>query len=157
MTANWRNAFTSHFVGSGGRIVQLAPVGKFQYGAGPKANPYAYAQVELARTNDPDIFKKDYGAYIWLLRKLADDAGLPKTLDTGTGIGDRGIKSHNWIREHLGGTTHTDPFAYLAQFGITRTQFKRMWNVARPLSLLLSHREKYIHPAPIPATASSII
>lgn len=125
MTANWRNAFTSHFVGSGGRIVQLAPVGKFQYGAGPKANPYAYAQVELARTNDPDIFKKDYAAYIWLLRKLAEDAGLPKTLDTGTGIGDRGIKSHNWIREHLGGTTHTDPFAYLAQFGITRTQFKK--------------------------------
>lgn len=125
MTANWRNAFTSHFVGSGGRIVQLAPVGKYQYGAGPKANPYAYAQVELARTNDPDTFKEDYAAYIWLLRKLADDAGLPKTLDAGSGINNRGIKSHDWIRQHLGGTTHTDPYGYLAQYGITRAQFEK--------------------------------
>lgn len=125
MTANWRNAFTSHFVGSGGRIIQLAPVGKFQYGAGPKANPYAFAQVELSRTKDPDTFKKDYAAYIWLLRKLAENAGLPKTLDTGSGIGDRGIKSHDWIRRYIGGTTHTDPFAYLAQFGISKAQFKK--------------------------------
>ena len=125
MTNNWRTAFTSHWVGGGGRIVQLAEPGKFQYGAGPKANPYSYAHVELARTNDPATFKKDYGAYVWLLRKLADDAGLPKTLDTGSELGSKGIKSHDWVRKYIGGTTHTDPYAYLASFGVSRTKFKR--------------------------------
>ena len=62
-------AFTSHWVGSGGRIIQIAPVGKIQYGAGGIANPLSYAQVELARTNNADTFKKDYAAYVWLLRK----------------------------------------------------------------------------------------
>lgn len=124
MTRNFRNAFTSHWVGGGGRIVQLAPVGRMQYGAGPKANPYSYAHVELARTKDPETFKKDYAAYIWLLRHLADQAGIPKKLDEGTST-TKGIKSHDWIRRNLGGTTHTDPFGYLAQFGITAAQFKK--------------------------------
>ncbi|WP_313428054.1 DUF3597 family protein [Siminovitchia terrae] len=124
MTRNWRSAFTSHWVGGGGRIIQLAPVGRMQYGAGPKANPYSYAHVELARTVDPETFEKDYAAYIWLLRYLADQAGIPKKLDEGTAT-TKGIKSHDWIRRNLGGTTHTDPFGYLRQFGITVAQFKK--------------------------------
>lgn len=124
MTHNWRNTFTSHWIGGGGRIVQLALSGELQYGAGPKANPYAYAQVELARTNNVATFKKDYAAYVWLLRKLADEAGVPKNLDTGTSVSDKGIKSHDWVRKHLGRTTHTDPYAYLASFGITKEKFK---------------------------------
>lgn len=125
MTTNWRNAFVSHWVGGGGRIVQLAEVGKIQYGAGPKANPHSYAHVELARTTDPEVFKKDYAAYVWLLRKLADDAGIPKTLDVGSSLSNKGIKSHNWITQNLGGTTHSDPFGYLAMFGISKSQFKK--------------------------------
>src|SRR5699024_1314819 len=49
-------AFVSHWVGGGGKIVQLAHSGKLQYGASAKANPYAYAQVELARTNSTAQF-----------------------------------------------------------------------------------------------------
>src|SRR5699024_8347740 len=125
MTNNWRTAFTSHWVGSGGRIVQLAHPGKLQYGAGPVANPYSYAHVELARTNNAETFKKDYAAYVWLLRKLADDAGIPKTLDVGSTKFNKGIKSHSWVTKNLGGTTHTDPYAYLASFGVTKAQFKK--------------------------------
>lgn len=125
MMNNWGNAFTSHFVGGGGRIVQLAHVGKLQYGAGPKANPYSYAHVELARTNNAETFKKDYAAYIWLLRKLATDAGIPKTFDVGSTVNNKGIKSHNWVSQNLGGTTHTDPFSYLASFGLSKAQFKK--------------------------------
>src|SRR5699024_3947904 len=125
MTNNWRTAFTSHCVGSGGRIVQLAHPGKLQYGAGPVANPYSYAHVELARTNNAETFKKDYAAYVWLLRKLADDAGIPKTLDAGYSNFNKGIKSHSWVAKNLGGTTHTDPYAYLASFGVTKAQFKK--------------------------------
>ncbi|MER2181160.1 MAG: endolysin, partial [Desemzia incerta] len=53
-------SFTSHWVGSGGKIIQIAQTGKIQYGAGAKANPYAFAQVELARTTDKKQFAKDY-------------------------------------------------------------------------------------------------
>jgi len=125
MTRNWKNAFVSHWVGGGGRIVQVAEQGKLQYGAGPRANPYAYAQVELARTNNIETFKKDYAAYVWLLRKLANDAGIPVTLDTGSRVTDKGIKTHDWIRKNIGGTVHSDPYAYLASFGISRAQFKK--------------------------------
>ncbi|MFJ7886845.1 N-acetylmuramoyl-L-alanine amidase [Lysinibacillus xylanilyticus] len=121
MNLNKANAFTSHWVGGGGRIVQVAPVDKVQYGCGPKGNPFSYAQVELARTNDKEQFKKDYASYIWLLRKLATDAGIPVVLD---GIGN-GIKSHRWITDNLGGTTHRDPYSYLLSMGISEAQFKQ--------------------------------
>ncbi|WP_083669586.1 DUF5776 domain-containing protein [Viridibacillus sp. FSL H8-0123] len=121
MKRNYKNAFVSHWVGAGGRIVQLAPVGKLQYGCGPKGNPHSYAQVELARTWDKEQFKKDYAAYIWLLRKLAKDAEISIALD-GTG---KGVKSHKWITNNLGGTTHVDPYSYLASMGITEAQFKK--------------------------------
>ncbi|PIJ97970.1 N-acetylmuramoyl-L-alanine amidase [Lysinibacillus sphaericus] len=120
MNRNKANAFTSHWVGGGGKIVQVAPVGKLQYGCGPKGNPLSYAQVELARTNDKEQFKKDYAAYIWLLRELAKEACIPVVLD-GTG---NGIKSHRWITDNLKGTTHRDPYSYLASMGITAEQFK---------------------------------
>lgn len=125
MTKNWQNAFTSHFVGGGGRIVQLGHVGKYQYGAGTKGNSYAYAQVELARTDNAETFKLDYAAYVWILRDLAAEAGIPKTLDTGSSTSDKGIKTHNWVTENLGGTTHTDPYSYLASFGVSKEQFKK--------------------------------
>ncbi|MGR6904711.1 peptidoglycan recognition protein family protein [Lysinibacillus sp. BSL11] len=121
MNRNKANAFTSHWVGGGGRIVQIAPVGRLQYGCGPKGNPLSYAQVELARTADKEQFKKDYAAYIWLLRELAKEAGIPVVLD---GAGN-GIKSHRWITDNLKGTTHRDPYSYLASMGITEEQFKK--------------------------------
>ncbi|MFK5708586.1 peptidoglycan recognition protein family protein [Lysinibacillus boronitolerans] len=120
MNRNKANAFTSHWVGGGGRIVQIAPVNRVQYGCGPKGNPLSYAQVELARTNDKEQFKKDYAAYIWLLRELAKEAGIPVVLD---GAG-KGIKSHRWITDNLKGTTHRDPYDYLASMGISEAQFK---------------------------------
>ena len=122
MKRNWRNAFVSHWVGGGGRIVQLAPTGRMQYGAGYYANQISYAHVELARTDDPEQFKKDYAAYVWLLRHLAQEAGIPITLDSSS---DRGIKTHKWVTNNLGGTTHVDPYGYLAKFGVSAEQFKK--------------------------------
>ncbi|CCO11562.2 N-acetylmuramoyl-L-alanine amidase [Carnobacterium maltaromaticum LMA28] len=58
MSNNVNSAFVSHWVGGGGRAVQIAPSGFIQWGAGPRANGRAYAQVELARTNNAETFKK---------------------------------------------------------------------------------------------------
>ncbi|MEB6213508.1 SH3 domain-containing protein [Enterococcus casseliflavus] len=121
MTRNWRLAFVTHWVGSGGKVIQLAPTGKASWGAGQYANYRSYAQVELARTNNKSVFEKDYRAYVELLRQLAKEANIPLTLD-GSG---RGIKSHEWVTLNLGGSDHRDPYGYLAQWGITKAQFTK--------------------------------
>ncbi len=120
MKRNASNAFVTHFVGGGGRIIQTAPVGKVCWGAGATANSWSYAQVELCRAKDQATFKKDYAAYIWLLRMLAGECGIPKTLDTE----DKGIKTHAWVSEHYPDETdHTDPYGYLNSMGISNAQF----------------------------------
>ena len=123
LNAKKGGAFTSHWVGAGGKVIQIAQTNRIQYGCGVKANPYAYAQVELARTSDKEQFKKDYGAYVWLLKTLAQEASIPSTLNRGKTIQDKGIKTHHWVSQYLGGTTHTDPDSYLASFGISLAQF----------------------------------
>lgn len=120
MRRNWQNAFVSYFVGSGGRVVQLANDGAYQYGAGAIANSRAYAQIELARTNNRTTFEKDYKAYINLARDLAKRGGIPATLD---GLG-AGIKTHDWVSRNLWGD-HTDPLGYLASWGITKEQLAK--------------------------------
>lgn len=122
MRENWKNAFVSDFIGSGGKAVQLAEPGKFQYGAGPKANPIAYAHVEMSRTKEKKTFEKDYKTWVQVLRKRADDASIPKTFDDDK---EEGIKSHEWVSKNLGGTDHTDPFAYFESWGISRKQLKK--------------------------------
>ena len=120
MKSNAANAFVTHFVGGGGRIIQTALVGKVCWGAGRTANSYSYAQVELCRTKDQATFQKDYAAYIWLLRALADECGIPKTLDTES----NGIKTHAWVSAHYPKETdHTDPYAYLNSWGVSAAQF----------------------------------
>ncbi|EUJ33508.1 teichoic acid-binding N-acetylmuramoyl L-alalanine amidase, partial [Listeria floridensis FSL S10-1187] len=89
MSNNWQNAFVTHFVGGGGRVVQVAPVGFVSWGCGAKGNGYAYAQVELCRTNDKATFLKDYAAYCQLLVDLAKQAGIPINLDEGRKASDK--------------------------------------------------------------------
>lgn len=120
MKSHYEAAYTTHFVGGGGRIYEIGTPGYVSWGA-LNANPYAVAQVELARTKDAATFRKDYAAYVWILRSMAKKYGIPTTLDTGT-RGTRGIKSHRWCTEHHGGD-HTDPYDYLALWGITKSRF----------------------------------
>lgn len=121
MKRTWNTtAFVSYFVGSGGRVKQLAGNGAFQYGAGDYANGRSYAQIELSRTNNRARFEKDYKSYINLARNLAKKANIPLTLD---GAG-RGIKSHQWISLNFWGD-HQDPYGYLASWGVTKAQVQK--------------------------------
>lgn len=121
MTRNWRNAYTTHWVGSGGKVIQVAPSGYISWGAGWYANYRSYAQVELARTNNKSTFEKDYKSYVELLRQLAKESNIPIKFDSP----GKGIKSHEWVADNLGGTDHRDPFSYLASWGISKAQFKK--------------------------------
>ena len=67
---------------------------------------------------------EDYRLYIELLRNLADEAGLPKTLDSDL---LEGIKSHEYCTNNQPNnySDHVDPYPYLASWGISREQFKQ--------------------------------
>jgi len=121
MKRNWRNAYTTDIVGDG-IDYRIGEWGYVSYGA-LNANPYAPVQIELQHTADPVLFKKNYAVYIELIREACDKYGIPKTLDTG-GHGTKGVKSHQWVSNHIGGD-HQDPYSYLAQHGISKAQFAK--------------------------------
>lgn len=118
------SGFFSHVVGNG-RVMQVGPVNQGAYDVGGGWNAETYAAVELIESHSTrEEFMQDYRLYIQLLRALADEAGLPKTLDSSD---LEGIKSHEYCTYHQpeNYSDHVDPYPYLASWGISREQFKR--------------------------------
>lgn len=118
------SGFFSHVVGNG-RVMQVGPVNQGAYDVGGGWNYETYAAVELIESHSTkEEFMEDYRLYIQLLRDLADEAGLPKTLDSNA---LEGIKSHEYCTYNQpdNASDHVDPYPYLAKWGISRDQFKR--------------------------------
>lgn len=117
------SGFFSHVVGNG-RVMQVGPVNNGSYDVGGGWNYESYAAVELIESHSTkEEFMEDYRLYIELLRNLADEAGLPKTLDSDA---LEGIKSHEYCTNNQPNnySDHVDPYPYLASWGISRSQFK---------------------------------
>lgn len=117
------SGFFSHVVGNG-RVMQVGPVNQGAYDVGGGWNAETYAAVELIESHETEEeFLTDYRLYIELLRNLADEAGLPKTLDTDE---LEGIKTHYYCtyNQPNNDSDHVDPYPYLASWGIGREQFK---------------------------------
>lgn len=117
------SGFFSHVVGNG-RVMQVGPVNQGAYDVGGGWNYETYAAVELIESHSTkEEFMEDYRLYIQLLRDLADEAGLPKTLDSDA---LEGIKSHEYCTNNQPNnfSDHVDPYPYLAKWGISREQFK---------------------------------
>ena len=117
------SGFFSHVVGNG-RVMQVGPVNNGAYDVGGGWNYETYAAVELIESHSTEEeFMTDYRLYIELLRNLADEAGLPKTLDSDA---LEGIKSHEYCTNNQPNnfSDHVDPYPYLASWGISREQFK---------------------------------
>lgn len=117
------SGFFSHVVGNG-RVMQVGPVNNGSYDVGGGWNYESYAAVELIESHSTkEEFMEDYRLYIELLRNLADEAGLPKTLDSDA---LEGIKSHEYCTNNQPNnySDHVDPYPYLASWGISREQFK---------------------------------
>ncbi|KRN62098.1 peptidoglycan recognition protein family protein [Carnobacterium maltaromaticum] len=113
-------AYTQFIVGDGGKVYKVGEDGYVSWGAGSYANDNSPVQIELARTFNPEQFKQDYAAYVNLARDYALKYGIPLTLDSGN-MYTSGIKSHFWVTQNIWGD-HTDPYGYLARFGITKEQ-----------------------------------
>lgn len=117
------SGFFSHVVGNG-RVMQVGPVNQGANDVGGGWNAETYAAVELIESHaTQEEFMEDYRLYIELLRNLADEAGLPKTLDTDE---LEGIKTHYYCtyNQPNNDSDHVDPYPYLASWGIGREQFK---------------------------------
>ena len=117
------SGFFSHVVGNG-RVMQVGPTNNGSYDVGGGWNYETYAAVELIESHSTEEeFMEDYRLYIELLRNLADEAGLPKTLDSDA---LEGIKSHEYCTNNQPNnfSDHVDPYPYLASWGISREQFK---------------------------------
>ena len=117
------SGFFSHVVGNG-RVMQVGPVNQGAYDVGGGWNYETYAAVELIESHSTkEEFMEDYRLYIQLLRDLADEAGLSKTLDSSA---LEGIKSHEYCTYNQPNnfSDHVDPYPYLAKWGISREQFK---------------------------------
>lgn len=119
---NLNNGFYTHVVGNG-EVYQTAPTNRGAYDVGGGWNSWGYASVELIESHKTkDEFLTDYHIYVNLLRQLADEAGVPYTLDSGA----IGIVTHDYCRRHQpnNGTDHVDPYPYLNKWGITESQFR---------------------------------
>lgn len=117
------SGFFSHVVGNG-RVMQVGPVNKGAYDVGGGWNAEGYGQVELIESHSTmEEFMMDYRLYVELLRNLADEAGIPKTLDSDD---LEGIKTHYYCTYNQPNnySDHVDPYPYLAKWGISREQFK---------------------------------
>lgn len=120
MKRAWQNAYTTDIVGDGGIVYRVGEPGYVSYGAG-NANPYAPVQIELQHTYDKPTFAKNYEAYINYTRDMAKKFNIPLTLDEGSSVNSRGVKSHNWVSQHIWGD-HSDPYAYLAEMGVSKAK-----------------------------------
>ena len=120
MKNNWFNAHTTAIVGDGGIVYKIAPEGNISWGAG-NANAYAPVQIELQHTNDPELFKANYKAYIDYTRDMGKKFGIPMTLDQGGSLWEKGVVSHQWVTDFVWGD-HTDPYGYLAKMGVSKAQ-----------------------------------
>lgn len=120
MKRNWMNAYTTDIVGDGGIVYRIGEQGYVSYGAG-NFNGYAPVQIELQHTHDKALFEKNYRAYVEYARDSAKRFNIPLTLDQGTTVNDRGIKSHLWISNYIWGD-HSDPYGYLAEMGVSKAK-----------------------------------
>lgn len=125
---HWRKdpelGFYTHVVGNG-RVMQVAPTNQGAWDVGGGWNVETFAAVELIESHsNKEEFMRDYRLYVQLLRELADEAGLPKTLDSGslTGIKTHQYCTYNQPNNH---SDHVDPYPYLEKWGISREQFKK--------------------------------
>lgn len=116
--------FFSHVVGNG-RILQTWLTDRGAWDVGGGWNVEGYGHVELIESHaTKEEFMRDYALYVKLLRDLADEAGIPKTLDSDSLAG---IKTHEYCtyNQPRNASDHVDPYPYLAKWGISREQFKK--------------------------------
>ncbi len=114
----WNQAFV-HFFVDDKKIIQVADTDYIAWGCGSVGNS-RFLQIELCMfdVQEKNPFIKAYSQYLQLAATLLLRYRLePK------GVAPYGtLWSHQDVSKYLGGTTHTDPIAYLSSHGISWAQ-----------------------------------
>lgn len=116
--------YYTHVVG-GGRVIQTAHVNRGCYDVGGSWNKETYAAIELKESHKTkEEFLIDYEIYVELIRDLAKENDIPRTLDD---PGVPGIKTHEYCtyNQPENESDHIDPYPYLNKWGISRERFKK--------------------------------
>lgn len=117
------------------------------YDVGGDWNWETWAAIEFVEGSikTHEDFNIAYPAYIWLTRYLAQQAGIPITIDTPD---IKGVKTHNYASRTGHGSDHVDPIGFLASWGVSYDQFKN--DVLNGLS---DSNNGIVAPAPTPQPA----
>lgn len=112
-----------HFIVDDTAIYQVGEPGYVAWGCGPVGNYLAPVQIELCEFTDKAKARRAYKNYVDLIKWAIKKYGSNKSLDSSNM--HSGVKTHNWISKHLGGTDHSDPIDYLKSIGISMAQFEK--------------------------------
>ena len=117
------NSAYVHFIVDDTSIYQVGEPGYVAWGCGPVGNYLAPVQIELCEFTDKNKALRAYKRYVSLIRWAIKKFGCEKSLDSSNR--KSGVKTHNWVSKHLGGTDHSDPIQYLKSIGISMSQFEK--------------------------------
>lgn len=99
----------------------VGDLGYVAWGCGYAGNHRAPVQIELCEfPDDLNRALQAYRNYISIIREYATIYSIPLEVDT---TASRGVKTHLWITNNIGGTDHTDPYGYLESIGVSKQQF----------------------------------
>lgn len=112
-----------HFIVDDTAIYQVGEPGYVAWGCGPVGNYLAPVQIELCEFTDKNKAMQAYNNYVDLIRWAIGKYHSEKSLDSSNKTS--GVKTHNWVSKHLGGTDHSDPIEYLKSIGISMAQFEK--------------------------------
>lgn len=118
----FNNAYV-HFIVDDKAIYEVGEPGYVAWGCGAIGNYLAPVQIELCEFTDKAKAKKAYKNYIDLIHWAIKKYGVNATLDSPNR--KNGVKTHNWVSSHLGGTDHSDPIKYLKSIGVSMAQFEK--------------------------------
>ncbi|MHA3065330.1 N-acetylmuramoyl-L-alanine amidase [Lacticaseibacillus saniviri] len=121
MQREWNNigAYVHAFVDAN-NIVNIAPTDYITWGAGGFANS-RYIHIELAHSHSTADFAKSVNNDAYYTAYLLKQYGLPLTRAKSNGTGT--LWSHADVSNYLGGTDHSDPVGYFANYGYDMNQF----------------------------------
>ena len=117
------NSAYVHFIVDDTSIYQVGEPGYVAWGCGAVGNYLAPVQIELCEFTDKKKALRAYKRYVSLIRWAIKNFGCEKSLDSSNR--KSGVKTHNWVSKHLGGTDHSDPIQYLKSIGISMSQFEK--------------------------------
>ncbi|MHC5374810.1 GBS Bsp-like repeat-containing protein, partial [Enterococcus sp. LJL120] len=123
MDRNWQNAFVHAFADQN-QVIEIHDPSYGAWGAGRIANKY-FIHVELVEhVGNRTAFMKSLLNDAYYIAVKLQQFGLTPSRPSGIKNDVSGtIWSHAEVTSYLGGTNHTDPNGYFAQFGYTMADF----------------------------------